>query len=175
LNVTPLCSAQKLQVFSLMDRGKVKRITGITHFAGLPNVVAEGIIRGAKRKLAAAGYVGGDKSKSTVDTADSGDVPIQISCRREPPQLTTGAGSGIVLWAELDGGGVIGGSAVGSKGVDPEKTGEQAADELVRGLNEGGCVDEVIGTLSLDFEINFDIAGNLLVATRPNHHLHGSG
>jgi RNA 3'-terminal phosphate cyclase (ATP) len=151
LNVTPLSGTQKLQGFSLMDRGKVKRITGITHFAGLPNVVAEGIVRGAKRKLAAAGYNGGDESMSTIDTPDllkdNSDVPIQISCRREPPQLTTGAGSGIVLWAELDGGGVIGGSAVGSKDVEPEKTGEQAADELVRGLNEGGCIDEVIGVL----------------------------
>jgi RNA 3'-terminal phosphate cyclase (ATP) len=150
LNVTPLCGAQKLQGFSLIDRGKVKQITGITHFARLPNVVAEGIIRGAKRKLTAAGYGGGGKSMNTVDTphllTDSGDVPIRISCKRE---LTTGTGSGIVLWAELDGGGVIGGSAVGSKGVDPEKTGEQAADELVRSLNEGGCVDEVIGTLRL--------------------------
>lgn len=90
--------------------------------------------------------MGGDESISTTDAPDplkdNRDVPIQISCRREPPQLTTGAGSGIVLWAELDGGGVIGGSAVGAKSFEPEKTGEQAADELVRGLNEGGCVDE---------------------------------
>lgn len=152
LTVTPLCNAQKLQGFSLMDRGKVKQITGITHFAGLPNVVAEEIIRGAKRKLAVARYGGGDISMTTDAPhllSDSGDVPIQISCRREPPQLMTGAGSGIVLWAELDGGGVIGGSAVGSKCVDPEKTGEEAADELVRGLNEGGCIDEVMGTLRL--------------------------
>ena len=180
LNVTPLCGAQKLRGFSLIDRGKVKRITGVTHFAGLPNIVAEKIIRGAKRKLAAAGYGGEDISLSIVDTpdllSDSGDVSIQISCRREPPQLTTGAGSGIVLWAELDGGGVIGGSAVGSKTVDPEKTGEQAADELVRGLNEGGCVDEVNWNFeTLNLGINIDIAGTLLVATRPNHHLHGFG
>jgi RNA 3'-terminal phosphate cyclase (ATP) len=148
LNVTPLCGTQKLQSFSLIDRGKVKWIAGIAHFASLPNVVAEGIIRGAKRKLAAAGYVGGDESISAADTLgllkEIRDVPIQISSMREPPKLTTGAGSGIVLWAELDGGGIIGGSAVGSKGVDPEKTGEQAADELIRGLNEGGCVDEVM-------------------------------
>jgi RNA 3'-terminal phosphate cyclase (ATP) len=153
LNVTPLSGTQKLQGFSLMNRGKVKRITGITHFAGLPNVVAEGIVRGAKRKLAVAGYFGEDKPISAADTPDPLEhntcVPIQISCRREPPQLTTGAGSGIVLWAELDGGGVIGGSAVGSKGIEPEKTGEQAADELVRGLNEGGCIDEVIEVLKL--------------------------
>ena len=145
VNVTPLCGTQRLQGFSLMDRGKVKRIAGIAHFAGLPNVVAEGIIRGTKRKLVEAGYTGGDGESISVDDTlkENRDVPIQISCRKEPPQLTTGAGSGIVLWAELDGGGIIGGSAVGSKGVDPEKTGEQAADELVRGLNEGGCVDEV--------------------------------
>ena len=161
LNVTPLCGTQKLQGFSLMDRGKVKRITGITHFAGLPNVVAEGIIRGARKKLAEAGYMGGEKSIRTTDTPDpledNRNAPIQISCRREPPQLTTGAGSGIVLWAELDGGGVIGGSAVGSKGFEPEQTGEQAADELVRGLNEGGCVDEVIWTLETLIGINVDI------------------
>ena len=180
LNVTPLCSAQKLQGFSLMDRGKVKRITGITHTAGLPNVVAEEIIRGAKRKLAAAGYGDGDISMSTVDTpdllSDSRDVSIQISCRREPRQLTTGAGSGIVLWAELDGGGVIGGSAVGSNRVDPEKTGEQAAEDLVRGLNEGGCVDEVNWNLETrNLGINIDIPDTLLVATRPNHHLYGFG
>ena len=180
LTVTPLSNAQRLQGFSLMDRGKVKRITGITHFAGLPNVVAEEIIQGAKRKLAVAGYGGGDMSMNIADApdllSDSGDIPIQISYRREPPQLTTGAGSGIVLWAELDGGGVIGGSAVGSKCVDPEKTGEEAADELVRGLNEGGCVDEVNwNTEALNLRINIDIAGTLLVATRPNHHLHGFG
>jgi RNA 3'-terminal phosphate cyclase (ATP) len=180
LNVTPLCSAQKLQGFSLMERGKVKRITGITHFAGLPNIVAEEIIRGAKRKLAAAGYCGEDKPMSTVDTPDlltnSEIFSIQISCRRESFQLTTGAGSGIVLWAELDGGGVIGGSAVGSKGVDPEKTGEQAADELVRGLDEGGCVDEVHWNFeTLNLRINIDITGTLLVATRSNHYFHGFG
>lgn len=181
LNVTPLCSTQKLRGFSLMDRGKVKRIAGITHFTGLPNIVAEGIIRGTKRKLAAAGYIGGDESISAAYTPDllveNRDVPIQISRMREPPQLTRGAGSGIVLWAELDGGGIIGGSAVGSKSLDPEKTGEQAADELVRGLNEGGCVDEVMHYLEpCDPGINIDIVGTCyIVVTRPNHHLHGSG
>lgn len=157
LSVTPLYGTQKLHGFSLMDRGKVKQISGIIHFAGLPNVVAERIVRGARRKLAAAGYIGGDDSMSTADTVDllkeNRDVPIHISCRREPPKLTTGAGSGIVLWAELCGGGMIGGSAVGCKGVDAERTGEQAGDELVRGLKEGGCVDEVVGMLILSIHI----------------------
>lgn len=159
LDVTPLYGTQKLQGFSLMNRGKVKRVAGITHFAGLPKAVAEGIIRGTKRKLAAAGYIGGDELISApLDLLkENRHVPMQISCTREPPQLTTGAGSGIVLWAELDGGGVIGGSAVGSKGVDPEKTGEEAADELVRGLNEGGCIDEVMHYLvTCDRGINID-------------------
>lgn len=39
--------------------------------------------------------------------------------------------------------GMIGGSAVGRKGIAPEKVGEEAAEELIRGLEGGGCVDEV--------------------------------
>jgi len=37
----------------------------------------------------------------------------------------------------------VGGSAVGRKGVDPTITGEEAARELIKGLDNGGCVDEV--------------------------------
>lgn len=38
---------------------------------------------------------------------------------------------------------MIGGSAVGVKNRSPEAVGAEAADELIKGLDEGGCVDEV--------------------------------
>ncbi|KAF9557701.1 RNA 3'-terminal phosphate cyclase [Agrocybe pediades] len=123
MSVVPLSGpTEKLRSFSLMERGRVKWISGIAHYAGLPTVVGKGMVEGAERRLAEAGF-----SKESM---------------REPNSLTRGAGSGIVLWAELEGGGMIGGSAVGTKGVPPEKVGEQAADELIKGLMDGGCVDE---------------------------------
>jgi RNA 3'-terminal phosphate cyclase (ATP) len=79
----------------------------------------------------------------STSNSDSQEIPIRIEYKRERNEDTTGAGSGIVLWAELEGGGIVGGSAVGRKGLDPAKVGEEAAMELTRGLDCGGCVDEV--------------------------------
>ncbi|KAF4615084.1 hypothetical protein D9613_002854 [Agrocybe pediades] len=159
MSVVPLSGpTEKLRSFSLMERGRVKWISGIAHYAGLPTVVGKGMVEGAERRLAEAGFsktsMVSNKSSSTADTntvssegtestiADAENVYISIHSKREPNSLTRGAGSGIVLWAELEGGGMIGGSAVGTKGVPPEKVGEQAADELIKGLMDGGCVDE---------------------------------
>jgi len=49
-----------------------------------------------------------------------------------------------MLWAETDGGCVIGGSAVSTKEKKPEAVGEEAAEVLVRNLDHGGCVDEYL-------------------------------
>lgn len=67
---------------------------------------------------------------------------IKIVSTREKNENCLGSGSGIVLWAETSGGCWIGGSEVGRKGKDPESVGQVAADELVKALKEGGCVDE---------------------------------
>lgn len=72
---------------------------------------------------------------------------ITIRAGRESDKNAIGSGSGIVLWAETDNACVIGGSAVGSKGIDAGKTGEDAADELARNLEHGGCVDEYLQVL----------------------------
>lgn len=137
---------QRLKGMSLMVRGMVKAIKGIAHFAGLPGLIGTGMVGGARRRLDRAGYGGG--------VGVDGRVPIEIQHTRERNDNTIGAGSGIVLWAELEGGGMVGGSAVGKKGVDPEKLGEEAADELIRGLEAGGCVDEVRFSLSAKKYIN---------------------
>ncbi|TFY68064.1 hypothetical protein EVJ58_g1221 [Rhodofomes roseus] len=67
---------------------------------------------------------------------------IHIEAIREESRDAVGSGSGIVLWAETDGGCVLGGSAIGVKGKKPAKVGEEAAHELLRNLAHGGCVDE---------------------------------
>ncbi|PPQ66889.1 hypothetical protein CVT26_009829 [Gymnopilus dilepis] len=156
LSVTPLSGDQRLRSFSLLERGKVKWISGMSHYAGLPKAVGDGMVKGAAKRLAEAGY----NSTDTEDLAGADFNPskplnainetlVSIHSRREPNGLTRGAGSGMVLWAELEGGGLIGGSAVGRKGVPPEKVGEEAANELIRGLENGGCVDEVRKSICL--------------------------
>lgn len=141
--VTPLAGpGQTLSGINLLERGNVRSIAGIAHYAGLPRAVGESMVAGAERRLAQAGY-GQTSADNLHDDHESKNVTVSIANRREPNTLTTGAGSGIVLWAELEGGGIIGGSAVGTKGRSPEVVGEEAAAELLKGLEEGGCVDEV--------------------------------
>uniref|UniRef100_A0A8H7Y272 RNA 3'-terminal-phosphate cyclase (ATP) n=1 Tax=Psilocybe cubensis TaxID=181762 RepID=A0A8H7Y272_PSICU len=145
-SVTPFWGAdQKLRSFSLLERGKVKWIAGVAHYAGLPNAIGQGMVAGATQRLAEAGF-GSNTSDSTntlqIPSSENVDVPVSIQACREPNSLTKGAGSGIVLWAELEGGGIIGGDAVGTKNLPPEQVGRLAAESLIKGLQDGGCVDE---------------------------------
>ncbi|KAG5645038.1 hypothetical protein DXG03_007217 [Asterophora parasitica] len=128
VGVGPLVGTQ-LSAARVLERGRVRHVGGIAHFAGLPASVGREMVLGARRGLGELRFLN-----------EEGEVPsVDIQCRRED---TTGAGSGIVLWAELEGGGVIGGSAVGTKATQPHEVGRTAAEELLRGLRGGGCVDE---------------------------------
>ncbi|KAG6833505.1 hypothetical protein H0H87_006077 [Tephrocybe sp. NHM501043] len=129
VNVTPL---KRLQAARVLERGRVLHVGGIAHFAGLPMRVGQEMVIGARRALEGLKYL----------NPDDKEVGVDIQFKREENENSKGAGSGIVLWAELEGGGMIGGSAVGSKGIDPHTVGEEAAKELLRGLQADGCVDE---------------------------------
>jgi len=118
--------ARSLESFSLLKRGQLLRIRGIAHVAKLPGHLGKSMVEGAKKRLAIGGV--------------SNTVPVEIEYKNDN---SIGAGSGIVLWAELEGGGIIGGSAVGKKGFDAVRVGEEAAGEVLRGLDGGGCIDEV--------------------------------
>ncbi|KAL1709944.1 RNA 3'-terminal phosphate cyclase domain-containing protein [Schizophyllum commune] len=117
-----------LKPVTLLERGKVQRIRGIAHVAGVPRSLAEQMAQGARGVLQTHPELAG--------------IDIAIECTRERNDDTAGAGSGIVLWAELEGGGILGGSAVGKKGVSAASKGEEAARGLLKALNNGGCVDE---------------------------------
>ncbi|KAJ4488318.1 RNA 3'-terminal phosphate cyclase [Lentinula aciculospora] len=106
-------------------------MTGIAHFAKLPGHIGSRIVAGATKVLSAR-----------LAGISNGTIPVDIQNRRESNDNTVGAGSGVVLWAELEGGGIIGGSAVGNKAIDASLLGEEAAQDLLRGLDAGGCVDE---------------------------------
>ncbi|KAJ7093116.1 RNA 3'-terminal phosphate cyclase domain-containing protein [Mycena epipterygia] len=132
VTVSPGVNGAKLTSASVLERGTVTRIGGIAHIARLPAHLGRTMAESARTRLAESGF-GPDAPVP---------VPVEIESRREKNENTVGAGSGIVLWAELAGGGMIGGSAVGRKSADATTVGEEAANELIKGLEAGGCVDE---------------------------------
>jgi hypothetical protein len=120
------------------------------------------MVEGARQKLGSFSALSSDLEK----------IPVKIDCKRERNEVTTGAGSGIVLWAELEGGGMVGGSALGRKGIDPAAVGAEAAMELIRGLEAGGCVDEVCHLCGFQEQsLNMRFA----VVARPNYYFYGTG
>ena len=112
---------------TLTHRGSITAVHGRAYVAGLPAHLAASM-----------------RNAATAVLRDGGINPelISIEAVREEQKDAVGSGSGIVLWVETDGGCVLGGSAVGSKGKKPAKVGEEAAEELLRNLAYGGCVDE---------------------------------
>ncbi|KAF7778903.1 hypothetical protein Agabi119p4_3248 [Agaricus bisporus var. burnettii] len=153
LCVWPLLPGQKFRAVNLVERSRLVTIHGLAHCAGLPRIVGEGMSQGAVKRIQEWG------NKNGLSIADNGVAPaavaaataggetknpvlMDINVKREPNGSTKGAGSGIVLWAEFENGVVMGGSAVGKKGLDPSQVGKSAAEELIKGIEAGGCVDE---------------------------------
>ena len=132
---------------TLLERGKLLKIRGKAYVAGLPSAIARTIRDTAVEELLSALSSSSTDSSSNLIAAED----IQIDAVREQPQDAVGAGSGIVLWAETESGCRIGGSSVGRKGVDSTQTAREAVEELVRGLKDGGCVDEYLQDQMLIF------------------------
>ena len=112
---------------TLTERGEIKRIYGRSYVAGLPKSLADSMRTGAIDTLVEWGIK---------------ENRIKIESVREKPSDAVGSGSGIVLWAETYEGCILGGSALGSKGMDAARVGREAARELTSNLDHGGCVDE---------------------------------
>jgi RNA 3'-terminal phosphate cyclase (ATP) len=121
--------SEPLPPVTLLERGDVISIRGRAYVAGLPTKLAKTCRDAAAALLTRKGI-----DPSIID----------IEYLREMPANAVGAGSGIVLWAQTETGCIIGGSAIGQKGVEAEDIGREAAEELVRNLRHGGCVDEYL-------------------------------
>jgi RNA 3'-terminal phosphate cyclase (ATP) len=121
--------SEPLSPITLLERGDVTSIRGRAYVAGLPTKLAR-----ACRDAAAALLTRNGIDPSIID----------IEYLREIPANAIGAGSGILLWAQTVTGCIIGGSAIGQKGVEAEDIGREAAEELIQNLKQGGCVDEYL-------------------------------
>lgn len=113
----------------LTERGQVNAIRGGARVGGLPSWIAQRMVSGANRALLESGIA---------------STKISLTAVRERGEDIIGAGGGILLWAETDNGCLIGGSAVSTREKKPETVGEEAARELLKNLNHGGCVDEYL-------------------------------
>ena len=85
-----------------------------------------------------------DAASSFFRRKGIGPSIVNVEVVRESPGDGVGAGSGIFLWATTTNGCVLGGSSLGKKGIDTKDVGTEAAEELWRGLEKGGCVDEYL-------------------------------
>lgn len=71
-----------------------------------------------------------------------GHIPTQISNVFETKQTAFGDGCGIILMAHTSNGFRLAGTALGKRGVQAEKVGEDAATMLLNNIQHEECVDE---------------------------------
>lgn len=106
---------RELKPIKLIERGNLNGVFGVSVAANLPEHVAK------RQRTAAA---------SVFPTANIRLEATQASC----------PGTAITLWAGYENG-LLGASALGEKGKRAEDVGREAAEELLKEINSGACVD----------------------------------
>ena len=130
VRVPALLKGQTLRSVNLTERGDVVSIKGTVIVSGVIGMrVASEMRTHAIKELRAL-------SPSIASFPES-----QIDVRIESNPKGR-AGSAIVILAHTSTGCVLAGSALGAKGTRAAQTGKDAAGQLARQLDEGGCVDE---------------------------------
>ncbi|MEM2878200.1 MAG: RNA 3'-terminal phosphate cyclase [Candidatus Hadarchaeales archaeon] len=115
-----------LRALKMTERGRVVRISGLSHSVRLPDDVSRRIAHAAGIALLKAGY---------------SNVSIRSESHPQFDDVHLGPGAGITLWAETERGGLLGANALGAPGKPSEKVGREAADELVSALGTGCAID----------------------------------
>lgn len=118
-----------LSPITLTEVGEITRVRGRAFVAGtLP------------RKLS---QIMSNTASSVIKKAYPG-VDVQVESVQEPHGAAFGNGSGIIVVAETSTGCRLAGSSLGKRGKQAEDVGREAADELLKNLQHGGCVDEYL-------------------------------
>ncbi|XP_064385885.1 RNA 3'-terminal phosphate cyclase-like isoform X2 [Halichondria panicea] len=124
---TPTGPVPHLTAVTMTDPGTLVGITIHAFVAGaVPINACHKMVMGARKALERQLPGVGLEVKEVQETRDS----------------AFGNSSGIIIVAETSTGCLLAGSANGRKSDPADKTGRAAADELVRGVRSGGCVDE---------------------------------
>jgi RNA 3'-phosphate cyclase len=115
----------------LKEFGHVRKIRGLSYSSRLPSHIVERMAQGAKRTLQNSGYE---------------NFEIELECLQpEHGRCAVNPGCGIILFAELSSGAVIGSDSLGKPGKPAEKVGQEAATELLKQLSAKAPVDKHLG------------------------------
>ena len=112
---------KQLNPITLLERGKINSIQGISVVGSLPEDIAKRQANSAKKTLVEHGYPDAQIEKKIVDTSSPG--------------------TSITLWAACENS-VIGADAIGALGKPAEKVGEEAALELIKPLESHATLDK---------------------------------
>ncbi len=116
----------ELTPIQIGEQSRILQIKGVSYAANLPSHVIKRQAESAEEVLKKSGLIPGD---------------VIIDILQEEPVNALSPGSGIVLYAIMDRGGLIGADSLGEKGVPAEKVGEAAADSLLLQLKTKAGVD----------------------------------
>lgn len=118
---------ERLQALSIAEPGQVVRVRGVAHSVRLPGFIATNMAHSATKALVRAGY---------------SDIKIETETYEPSNDTHLGPGAGITVWAETEGGAIIGASALGKRGKPAERVGNDVVADLVRQLKTGMAVDK---------------------------------
>lgn len=131
--IPALPSGQALPSVDVTDRGEIFRLCGVISHQGTSRQSVSVLQNTAIETL---------RSEESIAQLPSDRITIY---GLDPPKTSRDkTGHALVLWAETSTGCIIGGSAIGKKGADCSTTGREAAEDLLRNLRHGGCVDEYL-------------------------------
>jgi RNA 3'-terminal phosphate cyclase (ATP) len=143
--VQPLATLDPLD---LADRGRLVRLAGVSAVAKLPRRIAERQADRARRRLADAGY----------------DLSVEIA------ELdAVSPGDSLFLWAEFERS-RAGFGALGERGKPAEQVADEAAEELVRFLDQGAATDPHLADQLVLF-MGLASGRSVLTTSRVSHHL----
>ncbi|MEM5802112.1 MAG: RNA 3'-terminal phosphate cyclase [Candidatus Aenigmatarchaeota archaeon] len=120
---------EKLSSVKLIERGKVKKIKGISLACNLPIDVAYRQANAAKNLL--------------LKNYEEIEITPQVEKSLSP-------GTSITLWAECENS-ILGSDNIGKKGVRAENIGEEAAKELIKSIESEAALDKFMADQIIPF------------------------
>jgi len=125
-----------LKAVSLLEKGQLLGIEGVSHCVKLPSHVAQRQASTAKEKLNANGF-----------------TQVNIATETYPPNQDphVAPGSGITLLAKFASGTIVGADSLGERGKPAEAVGEEAATKLVTELVSKAAVDRHMGDILIPY------------------------
>ncbi|OYT40394.1 MAG: RNA 3'-phosphate cyclase [Desulfurococcales archaeon ex4484_58] len=134
LEINPV--KDRLKPISMVERGDIKGIKGISHAVKLPSHVAERQARSASQYI---------REKLGIEPV----IEIETYPSDKDPHL--GPGSGIVLYADVECNSRLGGDSLGARGKRAEIVGREAAEKLVYELTSNMCFDSHMGDMLIPY------------------------